>query len=415
MTDSAASFILATREIIAEPYAFYDDLRARAPVHAVSDGVWFLSRHADCAAALTDRRLANAPAPFALLHRRNSATFIGAEIAQNLIAFRDAPEVTAARKALATTFLAFTRSRAPLLAELARDSLGPLETAPDAANAREIDFVSRIAQPYALRGMCRILGFPEADAARLKAWSADFFYLFHAIPDRETLVRLNATLAEFRAYTAETLRARRTDPRDDLISALARIDPAVLDETALVDNIMLLAADGVENVWAGMANALLAVTAHRDAVARHVAAGVPWSAILTECLRLESPGQYQGRIVTEPLEIGGVALRRYAVVLVGLAAANRDPAAFEAPAEFRPDRKGARDLAFGLGPHACLGRSLVNMQMVALFEALAPRLDRLSCAVTPEMWDGRAGHRWLARLPVTIAPAAPSPREEQSP
>jgi cytochrome P450 len=387
-------FRLADRALIADPYAYYDDLRARDPVHEVSDGVYLLTRYADCAAALTDKRLSNRPAPFALLHPRHRETFIGADIAQNLIAFRDAPDVTAARKALATTFIAGTRHSAPVLADLARARAAALET------DGPVDFVADVAMPYALHAMCRILGFPEEDAPRLKAWSAEFFYLFHAIPDRETLKRLNAQLAEFRAYTAGIVADRRTAPRDDLISRLARIDTAVVDEDALVDNVMLLAADGVENVWAGMANALMLVLRHRAEVAGHIAAGVPWSAILTECLRLESPGQYQGRIAAEAVEIGGVTLRKYAVVLVGLAAANRDPAAFPDPTAFRPGRKGARDLSFGLGGHACLGRSLVNMQMVALFEALWPHLAEITADPRPDLWDGRAGHRWLSSLPV---------------
>lgn len=396
MADSS-SFILSNKDIIAAPYAFYDDLRDRDPVHEVSNGVYFLTRHADCAAALTDKRLSNRPAPFAMLHSRNRGDFVGADIAQNLIAFRDAPEVAQARKALATTFMAFTRSRAPLLSDLASACIRPVE------GAESIDFVADMIMPYTLRGICRILGFPETDAALLKAWSADFFYLFHAIPDRDTLVRLNATLAEFRGYTLDIVRARRAAPKDDLISKLAQIETQTLDDAALVDNVMLLAADGVENVWAGMANALLSISQNRDAVAAQIDAGVQWSAVLTECLRLESPGQYQGRIVMEPLEIGGVALRKYAVVLVGLAAANRDPRAFDTPQAFRPNRRGARDLSFGLGPHACIGRALVIMQMVALFEALAPHLPRISCSVTPDMWDGRAGHRWLNKLPGTIA------------
>lgn len=396
MPEQSSQFILSKKEIIADPYGYYDDLRAKSPVCEIASGVYFLSRYPDCAAALIDRRLSNRPAPFALLHKRHQADFIGADIAQNLIAFRDAPDVKFARKSLATEFMAFTKSRAPVLAELAKESVAGLDSVQTA------DFVSDVALPFAVHSMCRIMGFPEADAARLKAWSADFFYLFHAIPDRETLVRLNAQLAEFRSYTREILQARRAAPKDDLISQLAKIDAGILDETALVDNIMLFAADGVENVWAGMANALAIVVKHHDLIESLLARGVSWGAVLTECLRLESPGQYQGRVALEPLEIGGVSLRKYSVVLVGLAAANRDPDTFEDPSAFRPDRKGARDLSFGLGPHACLGRSLVNMQMIALFEALTPYLGKITCKLDPGMWDGRAGHRWLSTLPIEL-------------
>jgi len=395
MTMHTKTLRLADPDVIADPYPYYDALRETDPVHCISDGVYFLTRYADCAAALTDQRLSNRPAPFALLNKRHSNTFFGAEIAQNLIAFRDAPDVTRARKALASRFVAFTKTCAPLLSDLAQPYQGKL------ANPDTQDFVTLIAQPFALESMCKVFGFPTSDAGQLKAWSADFFYLFHAIPDRETLLRLNATLAAFRSYTQEIVQERRLAPRDDLISKLVQIDDGLLDDTALTDNIMLLAADGVENVWAGMANALMVLRTNQAHASASLAAGRPWSALLSECLRLESPGQYQGRIARDPLEIGGVEIRKYNVVLVGLAAANRDPAVFESPAQFRADRQGARDLAFGLGPHACLGRSLVQMQMSALFQALAPALEDITCHVTPQDWAGRAGHRWLSRLPVT--------------
>ena len=396
MSDVPQQFIFARDEVIQDPYPYYDDIRARGPVQEIADGVFFVARHAECAAALTDRRLSNRPAPFALLHSRNQDQFVGADIAQSLIAFRDAPDVTRARKALATEFAAFTRTTGAVLKDEAQASLAPLAT------ATSMDFVQSIAMPYAIRTMCRILGFPIEDTAKLKAWSADFFYLFHAIPDRDTLVRLNSTLADFRTYTAQIVSARRQNPQNDLISKLCMIDESILDDGALIDNIMLFAADGVENVWAGIANALALITTNYDAVATHLANGTGWGPILTECLRIESPGQYQGRIALEELELGGVRLRKYSVVLVGLACANRDPIAFPTPTEIIPNRKGAKDLAFGLGPHACLGRALVNMQMLAIFEALEPHLARLTCQLTPDLWDGRAGHRWLSALPIEL-------------
>lgn len=401
MPETSAPFILADQQIIANPYDLYDGLRETAPIHEISNGVYFLSRYADCAAALLDhRRLSNRPAPFAFLHDRHRTDFVGADIARNLIAFRDAPDVTPARKALATEFMAFVRGHLPGLKAMARDGL----RLPDSGT--QIEFVSGIALPFALESTCRLIGFPHEDVGRLKSWSSDFFLMFHAIPSRDALIRLNSSLAEFRAYTEAIVRARLDHPRDDLISHLSRIDREKLDVPSLVDNVMLLAADGVENVWAGMANALTVILGHLDEVETHLEKGTSWNAILTECLRLESPAQYQGRIVAEPLEIRGETLRKYSVVLVGLAAANRDPAVFDDPSAFHPGRKGARDLSFGLGPHACLGRSLVDMQMVALFEALRPHLRQLRCEVTDDLWQARAGHRWLSSLPISYGPGS---------
>lgn len=268
MPEIPIPFILADQQIIAHPYDLYDKLREETPVHEISNGVFFLSRYADCAAALLDhQRLSNRPAPFAFLHERHRMDFVGADIARNLIAFRDAPDVTPARKALATEFMAFIRGQLPLLKVMAKDRL----IVPRHGN--EVEFISDIALPFALKSTCRLLGFPLEDAGRLKRWSSDFFLMFHAIPNQEALIRLNASLAEFRAYTEAIVEARLVDPKDDLISHLLRIDRDRLSVSALIDNVMLLAADGVENVWAGMANALTVILDHLEDVEAYLGSG----------------------------------------------------------------------------------------------------------------------------------------------
>lgn len=211
MPDTSARFLFADQGIISNPYDLYDDLRETEPVHQVSDGVYFLSRYEDCAAALLDRRLSNRPAPFARLNARNSPDFVGADIAGNLIAFRDAPELTKARKAIASEFMAFIRGQPPVLAALARDKVESLD------QHSRFDFVSDIALPFAVESTCRLLGFPSTDAERLKECSSDLFFMFHAIPDRQALIRLNDRLAGFRAHTDAVLRAHLADPEDDLI------------------------------------------------------------------------------------------------------------------------------------------------------------------------------------------------------
>lgn len=381
-----------------DPYPTYSQLQSVRGLHQVASGVWFVSRYEDAANALLHKSLSNRPAPFALVNARHRDAFVAADIAQHLIAFRDPPDAVAPRRFIATELVAFCKGRAPMLDDLAARTVAQI--APGAS----FDLVETVAVPFAVRAMCRIFGLPETDAGQLKHWSALFFHMFHAIPDRDTLMRMNTAVGEFREYVQAAVDRARAAPQDDLISIMARHQTSVLDDAELVANLMLLIADSIENVWAGIASAVITLMDNHACAEQHLAQGGTWTALVDECLRLESPGQYQGRTALEALDIGGVSLKKYELVLVGLAAANRDPSVFDDPGTFRPARQGPRHLAFGLGRHACVGGSLVRMETAAILSALWPVLARLQVTQRPLQWDARAGHRWLAALPLRLAP-----------
>lgn len=381
---------------VGNPYPTYGRLRADGGVCRIGAGVWFVSRYEDAANALLHKDLSNRPSPFALVNARHRDDFVAADVAQHLIAFRDPPDATAPRRFIATELQAFCRGRTAMLDDLAARMVARI------VPGDRFDLVDSIAIPYAVRAMCRIFGLPDTDADRLKGWSALFFHMFHAIPDRATLMRMNTGAGEFRAYVQAAVARARAAPGDDLISIMARPDAGVLDDAALVANLMLLIADSIENVWAGIASAVLTLIDNHQRAAQHLAQGGTWTGLVDECLRLESPGQYQGRIATDPVELGGTTVKRNELVLVGLAAANRDPEVFEDPGAFRPGRKGPRHLAFGLGRHACVGGSLVRMETAAILSALWPVLPHMQVTERPVRWNARAGHRWLAALPLRL-------------
>jgi cytochrome P450 len=213
---------------------------------------------------------------------------------------------------------------------------------------------------------------------------------------------MNVDMGAFRVFISNAIASRQKTAGDDLVSMLIRAAPGSLDEDALVDNVMLLVADMIENVWAGIASALMILIEHRSEAESFLAAGGSWNSLIDECLRLESPGQYQSRISTEPLDIGGTTLNKYSVVLVGLAAANRDPATFNDPTAFQPSRKGAKHLTFGLGRHACIGGALARQEMTAILRAMWPLEERLDLVEDTMHWEARAGHRWLRSLPLHL-------------
>jgi len=398
MAASADIFAPLDQAFVQDPYSGYDRLRASDPVHQTSAGYWVLTRYRDVAAGLRDRRLSNRPAPLALVNRRNAGRYVAASVANNLVAFQDPPEHTAPRKLLATQLKAHVNGFEAGIGEIAGDLLSGLR------GRTTIEFMQDFSVPFACRGICQVMGFPESDVPLLKQWSSLFFYLFHSIPNAEVLDRVNSALAEFRQYVGDAIAERRLRPRADLLTTLAQAKRGdfAFGESELIDNCMLLTADGIENVQTGLATAVATLLAHRDQLERMTANPALIGPAIDECLRYESPGQYQGRIATETFEIDGRTIRANSVVLLGLAAANRDPEVFDEPDRFLIDRTGARHLAFGLGQHACIGGTLVEIEFRAALRALFDGSRELAATGGRQEWTSRAGHRWPVALPLEV-------------
>lgn len=376
-------------DIRASPYAMYQRLQKDAPVSYNPKGFWFVARYDDVASALRDPRFSNRPAPFALLHARHRTRSIAADVAAHLVAFQDAPAHMDIRRPLA---LALGQRLRNVEADMALIATRVATGLP----AGDFDAVSDWAAPTALRTTAHLIGLPTDDLPRIAAWTSDFFHLFHAIPDKETLARLNGSVADFRDYA---LRLLATPDRVGLIADLAASDSGA-NPVALADNLMLLIADGVENVRAGLAVVADILLQHPALHDQWLSAPQTLDRAIDEALRLESPGQYQGRITLEPVEIGGRHIRARSIVLLGYGAANRDPATFTNPDLFDPHRAGPRNMTFGMGPHACLGLAMVRVQMRAGIAALLARGVAHSDVGAARDWVPRAGHRWLARLPL---------------
>ena len=390
------SFDPYSSEHIANPYIIYDNFRKNDPVHYSKLGFWLLTKYEDVLCALKDARLSNKPAPFAALHIRNKDKYTAADVANSLIAFQDPPDHTRPRKLIARAFQEYIQNQEILLTKLAEECAKYISTVDG------FDFVNDFAKPFSAQALCQLMGFPRKDMQAIQEWTNLVFFLFHAIPDAHTFARLNVAVKEFRDYTLIMVRNRIENPRGDLLSFLVERIYGSMSEMDLVDNIMLLAADGIENVWAGLSSSM-AILLQNSINQEQLQSDQEFlSLAIDECLRLESPAQYQGRIAMESISIGGKEIRSRSIILLGLAAANRDPDIFENAADFNPSRCCPAHLAFGLGRHACIGSSLVKLELSVAVRAIFSRFQGLYL-VSPDLsWVGRSGHRWLSSLPVNL-------------
>lgn len=382
-----------------DPYATYRELRQSDPVHRSPAGAWVITRYDDVHAALADERLSNAPARYAVVAPRNRERYVCADVAANILPFLDPPEHTELRRTIGRAFVERLRASPP-------DVPGLGHALVDGWSPGPVDLVGDFASPLSVHVIGSLLGIPERDRPRLERWSETFFYLFASIPSREVRDRLDAELSEFRGYLRGTVAERRQEPREDLISDLVlRVDDHPAAAAALVDNLMLLFADGVENVDRAIGNAVWSLL--QDGVAwsrlRDDAGLVPGA--VDECLRYETPGQYIARIARTSFELHGTTVSEGDHVLLVLGSANRDEARFAQPDQLDITRDPNPHLAFGRGRHSCLGGPLVERQMHDALFVLLERAPEMRAVASRPRWVPRPAHRWIESVLVEVSAA----------
>lgn len=380
-----------------DPYPVFARLRRDAPVQRLASGAWALTRYDDVHEALADDRLSNAPARYAVVASRNRERYVCADVAANILPFLDEPAHAGPRRAIGRGFHERLRSAPPDIEGIATHLLSEWDS------AATHDVVADYASPLAVAVIGDLLGVPVDDPERLQAWSELFFYLFGAIPSTEVRERLDAALSDFRDLLRGILERRRAHPDDGLISRwLGDVHAAELSDAQLVDNLMLLFADGVENVDRAIGAAAYTLLTHPEALGRVRARPDLLRGAVDECLRFESPGQYIGRITREEITYGGVTIPKNAMLLLVLGSANRDPDRFPDADRFDIDRTPNPHLAFGRGRHSCIGGPLVEMETRIALDVLLRRFPGMELVPKRAAWIPRPGHRWIERVDVRV-------------
>lgn len=247
----------------------------------------------------------------------------------------------------------------------------------------ECDFVWDLAAPLPLLLIADMLGFEPSAYDDLLRWSDDMIRGTTGTPTPEVqLAAMNAGI-EFREYQLGVIADRRSrPPQEDLISALvhAEIDGHRLDDESIVSETLLILIGGDETsrhvMTCGML-ALLEFPEQRELLAAHpefIESGVE------ELLRWVSPIKNMARTVTTEVELHGEVLHPGDQVMLFYPSANRDDRVFREPDRLDVRRDPNPHLAFGFGPHFCLGASLARLELKIMFEELLRRLPDLTLA-----------------------------------
>ncbi|MEI7913721.1 MAG: cytochrome P450 [Mycobacteriaceae bacterium] len=386
----------------ANPYPLFDTIRQGGPMQLPQNNLTVFSTFADCDEVLRH--------PSSCSDRLKSTT------AQRAIAagaeprpfgtpgflFLDPPDHTRLRRLVSKAFSPkVVKSLEPEIAGLVDGLLDRVD--PD----RGLEVIGDLARPLPVAVICRLLGVPVEDepqfsrSSELLAQGLDPFIAFTGeAPGFEE--RLEAGLW-LRGYLRELLNQRRAHPADDLMSGLIQVeesgDQLTEDEIVATCNLLLIA--GHETTVNLIANAVLAMLRHPQHWAALSQDPGRAAAIVEETLRFDPPVQLVGRVAGDDMVIGDTPIPKGDTMMLLLAAAHRDPALTDRPDEFDPDRESIRHLAFGLGPHFCLGAPLARLEATVALSALTQRFPGARLDGEP-VYKPHVTLRGMESLPVAV-------------
>ncbi|MEV4723840.1 cytochrome P450 [Micromonospora humida] len=273
----------------------------------------------------------------------------------------------------------------PAIARITDDLLDGLAEA--GADGRPVDFMAAFALPLPSAVVGELLGVPHSD----RAWFPSRVRAFDAVleigPRSFREIRAaNRAAEELTGYFITLLAARRAEPRDDLVSALASLRaerPDQLSEAELLANLIVTYNAGFRTTANLFGSGLTLLLARPAALAALRADPSLAPAYVEEILRYEPPVHFAVRYAAEDTEVAGVAVPRGRTALVLTGAANRDPRRFPDPDTFDPSRADNRHLAFSAGPHYCVGAALGRTEGRIALPRLLDRFPALALAATP--------------------------------
>jgi cytochrome P450 len=377
-----------------DPYPTYARLRSEAPLyHDAEKGFWALSRHADVTAAFRNTtQFSNRygvsldPASFGPNAHR-SMSFLA----------MDPPRHTRMRALVSRGFT--PRRVADLERRIAEIATAYL----DAALARgEFDFVADFAGRLPMDVISEMLGVPAADRTELRRLADLLVHREEGVLDVPAAgVEAAMVLA---GYLADMVAERRTDPKDDLTSALtvADVDGDRLSDDEVISFLILMIVAGNETTTKLLANAWYwawRFPATKSAVLADPQLVPAW---VEETLRYDTSTQMLVRLATGDVELMGQVIPDCSPVLLLIGSANRDPSVFPDPDVYDIDRDTSKLVSFGVGRHFCLGASLARLEARVALRLLAERVGDYDVDETRARRVHSINVRGFAALPTTV-------------
>jgi len=386
----------------AEPlFAAYQWLRENAPLAKVDvegyDPLWLVAKHADI------MEIEKQPAVFPsgggakpgshnpILQNQAGDAFTRSLTGGSLrileaVPYLDPPEHTMVRNIAAEWFRpASLKKWEGRIRELAREAIAArLHPGPN-----DLDIVGDFALSFPLHVIMTLFGVPAEDEPRMMALTQEFFGTADPEAQRADVTPLSpeaaaqqwsAAIRDFYAYFDALVEARRAEPRDDLASIIAnarRPDGELYPKEVAYGWFIAIATAGHDTTSTTLAGILEVLAQHHGQFAAVKADPSLIPGLIEEGLRWVSPVKHFVRQASQDYLLRGQQIAAGDRLMLLYQSANRDADVFEAPGEFRPDRKPNRQIAFGYGPHMCIGQHLSRLELRVMLEELLPRLVSL--------------------------------------
>ncbi len=361
------------------PYPYFAWLQANEPVHwqepfegslqkerVPQRGFWVVTRYTDVQSISRDQRTFSSELGTTIIRD------MGEEMISRLRLWminQDSPRHTRLRKLVNAGFTPrMIRRMDAHIRDLAREVVDGI------ARKGECDFVTEVASELPLLVIAELVGCPSEDRARLLSWSNRM--IGFEDPEMAGLDETRDVMQEMFEYAGVLAEKRRSEPRDDLASALvhAEVDGEKLDDLAFNMFFILLILAGNETTRNALSGGMLAFSEHPEQRQRVLSDRALLPSATEEILRWVSPVIYMRRTATCDTQIAGQAIAENDKVVMCYPAANRDPRAFEQPELFDVGRNPNPQIAFGYGPHFCMGANLARAEIWAVFDELFRRI-----------------------------------------
>jgi cytochrome P450 len=387
----------------ADPYPVYARFREHGPFLAPQANFAVFASYRDCDEILR--------------HPSSSSDRLTSTVAQRMIAegaearpfgppgflFLDPPDHTRLRRLVSKAFVPkVVNALQPVITTMVDVLLDRI------AENGQFDVIRDFAYPLPVAVICRLLGVPLEDepkfshASALLAQALDPFVAADAASDDlfEEHMRAHRWL---RDYLRGLIEQRRSDPGDDLMSRLVAVeesgDQLTTDEIIATCSLLLIA--GHETTVNLIANAMLAMLRDPPQWTALGADAGRAPTVIEETLRYDPPVQLIGRIAADDMTIGDAVLPKGDTMMLLLAGAQHDPAEFDRPDTFDPDRGTLRHLAFGRGAHYCLGAPLARLEASIALSAVTARFPDARLESEP-LYKPNVTLRGLSSLTVSV-------------
>jgi cytochrome P450 len=355
----------------ANPYGLYAALREGGPFTRTDGLIGVVADHETASKVLRDPAMSSDRANSKLgqmrtarTDRRGSVSFLS----------MDPPDHTRLRRLVSKAFTAkVIAGMRPKIESIVDELFAAFQA------DGQVDVVPQLAYPLPVRIITEMLGVPLEDHDRFEHWSRMLVRGLDpmmSFGDEAILAEIDRASRDLSDYFVDLIAKRRQNLGDDLLSqlVLAEEEGEKLTEDELVATCILLLVAGHETTANLIANGVLALLRHPDQLAALRADPSLVDAAVDETLRYDPPVQLTTRAVTQDTTIGEIVVPEGGVLLMLLAAANRDPAVFTDPDRFDITRDARKHLSFAAGAHFCLGAPLAKLEASVALTAFALRL-----------------------------------------